>query len=283
MKRIILCLMLGSFFLTTVLMVATRQSVSGRDRKESQSRQTRIDTQQTRINKRAHDARSGDQASIRALADETFDPAALGLGHIPEEAVEAIRNRLVKAEMDYRAGNGKQKAIEERDVARMVNNLADTLQLPDYAKTNSFQVRHLRLGVWPKLLEFIAREDAKERANPHVRMGLKITTKMSPLEAAHVAVLMLQQKNQNAAFQITPKQENHFVYNLKLEHWTAHRNGKDLENRKLPRLKLPGQDNPKVSEMRDAVSKGLTSLAPTELKNLPNNLLDSLGIQGREK
>lgn len=276
MKRIVLYLMLGSAFLAMVLMVATGESVSGRPRKERESRQTRI-------NKRAQDARNGDRAAIQALANETFDPADLGLGDIPEEAVEAIKNRLVKAEMDYRAGNGKQKAIEERDVARMINNLADTLQLPDYAKTNSFQVRHLRLGVWPNLLKFIAQEDAKERANPHVRMGLKITTKMSPLEGAYVAVLMLQQKNQNAAFQITPKQESLFVYNLKLERWTAHRNGKNLENQKPPQLKLLGQDNPKVREMRQAVSNGLTSLAPTELKNLPSNLLDSLGIEGREK
>lgn len=198
---------------------------------------------------------------------------------IPAVAFDAIKDRLVRAEVEYRTRNGKQKAIDERDVVRMVNNLADTLQLPDYAKTNTLQVRHLRMGVWPRLKDFIRQEDAKERAKPNAHIGLRTTTKMSPLEATYLAMLMLQQKANNAAYQITPNEERRFAYNLKLERWTAHRNGKDLESQNLPRLKAQGEDNPKAGEIREAVSRGLTSLTSAQLGSLPNNLLDTLGIQ----
>jgi hypothetical protein len=266
-------------FLAIGFLFATRHPVSGKARlgNDTTSAETRLPFEE--LNRRARASRDGDPASIQSLADEAFKPAGL---EIPVEAVEAMRDRLVAAEKEYRTEKGKQKAIEEHDVARMINYLADTLHLPGYARTSPRQVRHLRIGVWPYLPDFIGQEDAKERAKRDVRVGIKLTSKMSPLEAGYIAVLMLQQKATNEAFQVAPEEERLYVHRRNLERWTAHRNRKELVTNQQPTLKVQGEDNPKVKEIREAVTKGLKSLGFIELNNLPDSMLDNLGIKEKQ-
>src|SRR5438876_11853703 len=178
------------------------------------------------LNRKARAAKSGEPNSVQALADEFFASTAV-FPEIPPEAVDAMKDRLVRAEMEYRGGNGKQKSIEEIDVARMVNQLADALSLPDYAKTCPLQVRHLRMSLLLYLPNIIGQEHFKEKPGAKRKVGSIMSGKMSPLEAAYVALVLLEQKKDNAAFQVTSEEWRALVYKKKLDLWQAHREGKN--------------------------------------------------------
>ena len=272
MKRTILCLMLTLGLAITALISLQREPASARSL-TARPPATEMFDPLKHINDKARAAKSGDPLAVRALADEILDVRGLG---IPETVLNDMKDRLTRAELDHQT-KGKQKAIDEIDVVKMVNSLAEKLELPDYAKTNTWQVRSLRMGVWPSLPDFIRQEDARERAKLKVQVGLRATSKMSPLEAAYIAALMLQQKATNPAYQIAPREERQFAYNLKLSEWTAHQNGKAKDSASPP--ELAPLNNPKADQMREAVSKGLAALPWAEQQSLSDNLLDTLGIQ----
>ncbi|MDQ6652246.1 MAG: hypothetical protein M3Y84_05840 [Acidobacteriota bacterium] len=236
----------------------------------------------TALNQRAKEAKSEDLSSIRALADEVFAATAV-FQEIPPDAVEAMKDRLVHAEMGYRFGNAKQKNIEEIDVARMVNQLADTLSLPDYAKTCPLQVKHLRMSLLFYLPNFIGQEHFKEKPGGKRKVGSKMTSKMSPLEAAYVALVLLQQKKDNAAFQVTSQEWRAFVYKKKLDLWQAHREGRSIEADAGPTLSEKTNSNPKRDEIEQAGARGAAALPTSTLQNLPDTLLDRLGVARKEE
>lgn len=66
MKRTILCLMLVSGLLATVLVIINREPVSGRSRLGSETPDTELDPF-VKINNRARAAKSGDPSAVRAL------------------------------------------------------------------------------------------------------------------------------------------------------------------------------------------------------------------------
>lgn len=149
------------------------------------------------------------------------------------------------------------------------------LQLPDYAKTSPLQVRHLRLSLLPYLPHFIAQEDFADRTTANLNRHFKIGNKMSPLEAAYLVLAVVQQKRNNSAFQLTPKEFRESVYARKLAAWHGHRESKGSNGSESPSL---GQrlKPAKGEEIERAAAYGIGQLPFSESLGIPTKLLDTL-------
>lgn len=102
-----------------------------------------------------------------------------------------IKERLIRAESAFEKGT--HPAIPEANVAATVNSVARKLKAPDFAYTNTPQVRQLRvrlMGLSPKLTTFAPSGGLSDQ--------------LRPVEAFYVAGMMIRQKLSNPEFQISP-------------------------------------------------------------------------------
>lgn len=225
------------------------------------------------LDHRAKEAQTGGPEATRALADEIFT-STLPERESQNSVVEAAKDRLVQAELDYK-GHGRQQSIDESNVVRTVNQAVDMLQLPDYAKTSPLQVRHLRLSLLPYLPHFIAQEDFAGRTTANPDRQAKIGNKVSPLEAAYLVLAVVQQKRNNPAFELTPKEFRESVYARNLAAWHAHREGKgsDLQgNPSLTQQVKPDKGNRIEQDAASAVGR----LPISDAISIPGKLMDTL-------
>jgi cell division protein FtsB len=228
-----------------------------------------------RINSRAHAAKDGEERAVRDLADdvvESFTPS-----EVPAFTKEMMKDRLARAELSYR--QGKQKGISEHDVAKTVNQLADELGAPEYGKTNSGQVRILRVSMMSGMPNLIS------PGAPKIKDGRASLSDMSPVEAVSVALLMVHQKMHNEAYQVTHRE---FVANLRQKHreqWEAHRAGKSNNGQghtaEGPRLITGTSPDSKTKrkEMSGAITRGTKAMKAEKLTGLADKTLDTLGIE----
>jgi hypothetical protein len=144
-RKLFVLVLLSSALLVTALLVVGRRA-SGQDTAKETSNSI------ARINEKATLLNTGDQTQVREVADEVFK--AFDLDQVPDEVISETRDRLIAAEVRYRAGQGK--PISEFGVVRMVNMLADSLGAPAYAKTNVFEVRRMEMNFIPWLGKFMS-------------------------------------------------------------------------------------------------------------------------------
>jgi hypothetical protein len=244
------------------------------------SRQEQVQNAQSenalaRINSRAHAAKGGDERAVRDLTDdvvESFTPS-----EVPAFTKEMMKDRLARAEISYR--QGKQKGISERDVTKTVNQLADQFGAPEYGKTNSGQVRALRVSMMSGIPNLIS------PGTPKIKAGRASLSDMSPAEAVSVTLLMVDQKMHNEAYQVTPQE---FAENLRQKHreqWEAQRaeksNNGQGHNAEGPRLITGNTSDSKSKrdEMRDAITRGSKNMKAEKLMSLADKTLDKLGIE----
>jgi hypothetical protein len=162
------------------------------------------------------------------------------------------------AEIEYR--NHRHDSIPEGNIVRVINDLASTLKLPAYAKTSARQVRVVRSALHvlaPHLVESVSSHVASDR--------------MSPAEAAYVALFLALQKLNNPYFQLEPSE------------WDQ----KDLTR---PRPGPPGTSSPAeprltVSsptplerELRAALQAAVSSMSAATLEGVINKALDDAGF-----
>ena len=145
------------------------------------------------LNDKAKAAKSGNEESVRALADEVFKTA--DLNEAPAGMLDAVKDRLVRAEIGYRSGNDE--GIPEINVVKVINGLAQGFNAPEYAKTSKFEVRQLRVRTLLLVPNLIA--DGQRPA----KVGDSISDRMSPMEATFITALLLRQKLSNPEFQVT--------------------------------------------------------------------------------
>jgi hypothetical protein len=231
------------------------------------------------LDRRAIEAQSGDPETTRALADEIFT-STLPERESQNPIVEEVKDRLVRAELEYK-GHGRQPSIDESNVVRTVNQAVDMLQLPDYAKTSPLQIRHLRLSLLPYLPHFIAQEDFAGRTTANLHRQFKIGNKVSPLEAAYLVLAVVQQKRNNPAFELTPKEFRESVYARNLAAWRAHRESKDSNLQESPSLRQ--QVKPaKGDRIEQDTAYAVGRLPISDAISIPGKLMDTLLSSGRE-
>lgn len=216
------------------------------------------------MNDRARSAKSGDEVAIRAYADSVFD--LLGFDGAPAGMDEAVKDRLVRAEINHRLGHGK--AITESRAVHAINRLAEKLGMPSYARTNVYEFRRARVGLTPYLPDMRSQTPAGEKSKSKGRGSSDAV--MSPLEAAFFAGMLIQQKRYNAEYQLTN------------EEWIALRGGKRevRSNEKfLSEVNARRSDSKRGEEVERAIEQALTSMSPRQILSLPEETLDSLGVE----
>lgn len=214
-----------------------------------------------RLNEKARAARSGDEAAVRELADEVL--GQLNADQAPAGLADAIRERLVSAEMRYRAGNGK--AISDAKIVRMVNRLAREVGAPAFARTDVFELRRMKTG----LLPFTSDLQTREVGGPSGRRNPRELT-MAPLEATYFALALVQQKLHNPEYQMTQ------------DEWVQLHGGKrksDSTGKFREKMKERRNDSNRTRELQKAFADGLAAKSPLQLLELPATLLDSLGVE----
>lgn len=164
-----------------------------------------------------------DPIAIRELTDEAFN--AFALPEVPVFTQEAMKERVVRAEVNYR--KGADKGISEVKVAKTVNELADKLEIPDYAKVSPAMVRLVRVGLMLELPNFIA-QDPPATKKPKKKVGSSINPLMSPIEATAITMFLLQQKMLNDGFQVSHKEFFANLHEQQLQKWREWRAKKDV-------------------------------------------------------
>lgn len=218
-----------------------------------------------RLDAKAKAAKSGDEARIGELADEVL--TSLNVDEAPAGMADAIKERLVRAETNYRNGSGK--GSSEFHIVRTVNGVAKKLGLPDYAKTNVFEIRRLEMNILPFVPNFLGgqhnrREDARKAS---------INAELSPLQAVFVMGRLVQQKRYVADSQLTQ------------DEWvTLHGGRRTAQSKALFQTAMESRrgDSTRTIAIDSAIKRGVTNLSPAELLNLPDRVLDALGVERTE-
>lgn len=227
----------------------------------------------SKINGKARAANNGGgENEIRALADEIFttyqfDEAPAGVG-------DSIKERLVRAELSYRGGQG-QKGISDASIVRAVNYLAYKLGAPAYAQTDVFELRRMKVAVLPYTDDLQARSRAAE-VTDSISIGDQktnandaTTPSMSPLEAVVFMTTLVQQKQFNPEYQLTNEE---FV--------ALHGNKRQASSDKMFRGEMNSRvsDSSRSKQLVQQVEKHAATMSLSEIVNLPEELMYVLGI-----
>lgn len=152
----------------------------------------------THINNQATLSRAGNSAAAKELSRQLFRNIAVS----PDLAdTFGFTDRIAHAEISYRSNN--HRPVRETDIVRAVNNLANTIGAPQWARTNTAEVRKLRMHlvvIYPQLIA--------SQKQPSARGNFEaVSEKMSPMEASYVAATMVYQKIYNVEYQFTEKEK----------------------------------------------------------------------------
>lgn len=236
--------------------VTSTNSVHGLSREEAAAA-ARASNPLAGLNDKARAAKGGDEAAVRALADEIF--SQFNSENAPAGLADAMKERVVRAELNYRAGRGK--GISEANAVRMVNRLAHEIGAPAFARSDVFELRRLRAGLLPYTSDLQSRAGARKSPGE---------PSMSPLEATYFAFLLVQQKRSNPEFQLTR------------DEWVELHGGKrkGKANAKFhEKIKERRDDAARTVEMQKAFEDGLSKKSVAQLLELPATLLDTLGVE----
>ncbi len=224
------------------------------------------------IDEKARRAQDSNEASVRALADEVFTSSHFA--EIPANVLEKIKERVVPHELKYRQNK---KGIKEKEIVKMVNDLAAKTGAPDYAKTSPLQVRSLRARLMTGYPNFISPANVDGKRGLKRKVGTSMNPDMSPLEAVFVAGVLLEQKMINEEFQHSPQEWEKKLKNKELKNWQGGQKRRDSGRRGKPQLAV--SSNPKAREMREVIAQSPIRMNPADLINIVDDSLDTLGIE----
>lgn len=222
-----------------------------------------------RIEEKARKAKDNNESSIRELADEVFANFDVDIPSELSHTVEEVKDRVVRAEMKYRKGG---RGLRESHIARTINELANSFNAPDYAKTSPLQVRVLRMELMKDYPSFIAQEMRREKKGLKKKVGDSINPEVSPLEGIYITSVLIWQKMLNDKWQQPPDE---WAATLHQKHFGEPRRSGDPQ----PRMAVSPLRNDKIGEMEDVVARGLARLSIADAMNLVDSSLNSLGIE----
>jgi hypothetical protein len=224
------------------------------------STNTKVEAQQIEhpfdsINNKAKLARNGEAAATGEFVSEIFrvsgfDRQLAGL------TGSSMKTRIKRAEIRYRLGQSD--GVPEMKIVRTINGLARKLGLPNYAKTDIYEVRKLRLSLMPDFPQVVTSSTQATYTSAEPNSNL------SPAEAAFILAMMLQQKLTNPEYQVTRPE--------RLNNWAAKHNHRIPENNSTT-VGTRGR------ELSDSINRGGMALSASDLTQMPNLTLNTLGIE----
>lgn len=267
-------------FTCSALWLVRSQSAQARTLSRSQDDAQSADPL-ARLGRKTKATKGADPSAVRDLTDEVFN--TLALVEVPVFTQEAMKERVARSEVNYRLN--ADKGITESKVARTVNELAEKLEIPDYAKVSPAMVRFVRLGLMLELPNFIAQDPPADKKRK--KIGSSINPFLSPLEATSVTMFLLQQKMLNEAFQVSHKEFFANVHEKQLQKWGEWRAKKDGSTPPIgngpadrqPDQKMRVVSNSKKDNARRAAKRAAEAMSPDALLNLADSSLDTLGIK----
>lgn len=217
------------------------------------------------LEEKARKAKGGDEDAVRDLTDEVFYRYG---GMLPPEVLDGAKERIVRAEMEYRrTGKGK---VRETDIVRAVNFLADKFRAPDFTKTDGRQVKVLRARIKSSAPSFFA-PDPEHKKGLKKKLGEPMNPEVSPLEATSLMLVMLTQKAFNDEFQQTPEE-----FAIKLRHrpsWLVE------DRRETTVVANDPRNIEKTRAVIRAATEGLAHMSITDAINLTAETFDRLGVK----
>jgi hypothetical protein len=211
-------------------------------------------------------ARLEEPDSISSLTD-----AVVGSPHffqLPSLVTDALRVELTNAEKGYR--RKENKGVSEAQVADLLNLVGKKLKVPEYARTTPLQIRVLRMNLALTSPLFMG----VGLSHKGMKKGDSVDTTLSPLQAAHLFCVMIDQKLSNEDYQ-DPS------IDLSMR---ARERTRTLEN-----MKRTGQvsgnsfvmhrSNPKRTEMHASIASGIDSMSIQDALELLDNMLSSINLK----
>jgi hypothetical protein len=247
-----------------ILLFAKTPTISGAQ--ASGETQSKMTSPYKQLETAASQARLEEPESISNLTD-----AVIGSPHffqLPDPLITALKIELTKAENGYR--RNENRGVSEAQLADLLNLVGKRLKVPDYARTTPHQVRALRMNLAIASPRFMGIGLSRQG----MKIGESIETTLSPLQAAHLFCVMIDQKLTNEDFQDP---------SIDLSKRSRERN-QDLEVMKR-RGQASGdalvmhRHNPKNAEMRAAIATGIESMSIQDSLELLDNMFTSIKLK----
>jgi hypothetical protein len=198
---------------------------------------------------------ASDSTKLPALVEAVFSMSHIAggdLNQLPVPVASLLKNKVTVAEQAYWAG--QHSGVTEQNIADALNGLATALVLPDYAQTTARQVRKLRFQHMTEWTPgFLGLGLAVHKTD---KGATAIPTTMSPLQAFHITLTMIDQKFVSPEYQRTPSQgEAHAVSGI-----------------------YHAGNTPALAEMRDRYKAGLAALNDAQALEMLTDALRTLRV-----
>lgn len=261
----------------SVLWLAQSPSVQGHAPSVAQDIQMEMENPLAGLNRKAKASKGTDRSAVDNLTREVI--ATFATADMPAFTQEVVNERVVSAELSYR--QGVDKGISEVKVAKTINELADKLALPDYAKVSVAMVRTARVSLMMQVPDLIGQDNPADKKSKK-KIGSSMNPFMSPLEATTLTMFLVQQKTHNEAYQVSHKDFFDNLHQRQMEKWGELRNQRDSRAQRSADPQAPSlsvTSNTKTEEIEAAVKKAAAGMRPDDLLNLADSSLDTLGIK----
>lgn len=211
------------------------------------------------INEKAKLARNGEVSAAEEYVGEIirvtgFDSELRGF------TASTIADRVGRAESRYR--QGLTSGVQESRIVRTVNGLVQKFALPNFAKTDAYEVRQLRLSLFVNFAQVM---NQRNQGTQPTSAGSQLSSEMSPAEAVFVLGMMLQQKLANP--------ENQQTYSERVANWAETHNHREVRSRST------GAREHRSREIRDVLRQAAATTTVTDALQLSNVTLNTLGIE----
>lgn len=249
------------FFLSLSLLLGLSGGIfwlTNQDGVSAKSSEPRVNPLEV-FNQKAKKAKDGDLSSAEDLVDNVISITGFE-NELHGFTEDRIKDRVGRAESRYR--QGQTEGIPEAKVARTVNGLVKQFNLPKYAKTNLYEVRKLRVGLFPNFPQIITLRSKNVRS---ASAPTEVESKMSPAEAVFVLSMMIQQKLGNEDYQLTHEE--------RVKNW------KESQSRHSDKNNQSKVTQGRSRELREAIRRGVSDSSLSDAWHLSDITLNTLGIE----
>lgn len=154
------------------------------------------------VDEKASAVKGADERAIRELADAVL---LLMIGDsVPTVFLGPYKEQIVRAEINYRSG--LKEGIPEANIVRVIEELAQKLNAPDYARTDEGEVHDTRFAISYMMPHFIVHQPLPKGQESSTLMPYTLNPTMSPLEAVYVTRFLIMQKEINESSLITSQE-----------------------------------------------------------------------------
>lgn len=213
----------------------------------------------------------GNSDSIRAVVEAMFKMPRY---RMPEVMAAVLKQRFIDAQVAY--FDGKNPGVTNSSVVDALTALATAFETPEYSRVSLLQVQFVRGRLASSVMPTLFRS-----MRPDLIVG-EANAPISPLEAFYLMAVLIEQKIENAAYQVPPADWDRDVYPRAIEQERAM---KELQRRIAsgevqPKYELRGSpighsDGTLLSQLQ----RRIAAMSVADGLNLFNETFARLGIQ----